>query len=303
MRISLQNEPFHNTKELLQIGKKACDLRPNHCRNIAYKVATIALVILSFLPLVLLDLVLYSLSCRCCRKTPMIAPGTPLPHTPPGPREYDLWDRIEALERNRPVQPNAWDLIAAMPIQQAQPAGGHQVPSAEQVRRALKSPYLQNDVPLLDGDEEADSPQFFRDAIAEALASLDPNQKPLYEQLLGNHGVYDEVDLPANIDIFQWSAACSLIHYLIFKVNFNSRHLTHTPHFLEDYLHGYLLDALKYLPDAQRAAVVLQVQNPEKIWALNDDAKELVTQIKGVAQRMTQERQFTDVYRNVYPVN
>ncbi len=267
-------QPFDHTKFIHSNLKDICRERSPSYLKTAKNVGLIALHIILLLPALILDAiyVVAKLLCgRCVKK------AIPQP------------ERMEKA----PIRP-------PLPIPP-------KVPNAEERKRALASPFsaLHEEIPIPRNDlGEVDSDRYLTQAVDVAYHYL-PQEKAAYYRELLRFGGMNEAGDPGEIEVYLWIAECAILRYLLADRFDCPGYLTgYRDHSVDgrDSLEDLFLALDALLPE-QKAALILQVYNPQIKWALQANTKRLFEfQIWGLAQHLSRNPDFLQSVRRVYPV-
>lgn len=282
-------QPFEFTKYLYSNVKDLCrESSPSYLKT-AIKVGLIALHVLLMLPALILDAIFIGAKLLCGRCAKREIPYTP----PPDPVRI----------RTEPFDTQAEEPPEEAPFRQIAKRVPPTVPNAEEIQRALANPFRET-FPVLNDAGEVDPDRYLTEAVDGACQYLTPEKAAYYRELLRFGGMKEDGD-PGEIEVYLWIAECTILRYLLafqfecpaYLKNYRD-HSVDGRESLEEL--SLTIDAL--LPD-QKAALILQVYNPQIKWALDQNTKRIFEyQIWGLAEHLSRNPEFLQSVRRRYPV-
>jgi len=193
------------------------------------------------------------------------------------------------------------------------PAPPPRVPTEEEIARALATPFrnLYGAIPipihLKNAEWVVDPDRYLAQAVTASFDYLSPEKAAYYRELL-RFGGMNEAGEDGEIEVYLWIAQCTILRYLLAS-RFEEEDC---PEYLRPYMEGNVderdnLEAISLAIDAldrdQKAALILQVYNPEVKWAMEPIAKRLFEfQICGLAQNLSRNGVFLESIGRVYPI-
>lgn len=283
------------------------------CLETAKKVVQVACYLILSLGVFILEaiLALPILAVQRCSRREEEPQPAPQPQPQPQPREeapemeepepQRLMARAQERRRERvrpPIQPQPAPIV-----EEELPADPGALPlNPEESARVFGNPYM------VRFPREA---KFYTDALEKGFEEIPEDKKEVYRQLIANpRGPAGE------IEPIQWSAACAIAHYIIYKWHVGTFDNHDCPHFLLPYLDNdapgtkslrqmsWSFRGLNPLNGPRtrvqyddQAAVLIKLRNPLRPLILSPAARKIVRDANNLARIVARDAHFSqDIY-------